>query len=328
MAKKTLIVLATAWGPQHGGINSFNYDFVKALGVAFHDTIDVFCVVPRATDTDIQDARHSFVTLVHLPNPPESEALEAAHAAEIVRCLGDVVDANTVWIGHDIFTGEAAAEAAPQTRSRAALLNHMSYVAYKAFQSGSAQQAREKSRRQQAMFVRADSLFAVGPLLREDLSALVRGSEPHMIVPGLPEVEPMEPPKRWTMILFGRLNPETDRIKQGRLGVVSFARAYRNALDQAGLAMVLRDPRLKLFGVDSRDEEDLRALAAEQAGAVVDIHPLPFETDRKVLLMELAQASVAVMPSWHEGFGLVGWEAIGAGVPLVLSIRSGAVPVS
>jgi hypothetical protein len=181
MARKTLVALATAWGPKHGGINSFNYDFVKALGVAFHDAVAVYCVVPNATGDEIQDARNAFVTLVRLQNPPQSEALESAHAAEIVRCLDGVVDADTVWIGHDLFTGEAAV----QTRSRPAVVNHMSYLAYKAFQSG-AQHAREKSQRQQAIFTRASWLFGVGPLLRDELSDLVRGSRPYMIVPGLP----------------------------------------------------------------------------------------------------------------------------------------------
>ena len=170
MAKNALIVLATAWGPKHGGINSFNYDFVQALGVAFHDKADVLCIVPDAADAEIENAHHAFVTLVRLHNPPQSGVLEAGYAAEIVRQLGNVVDTNTVWVGHDIFTGEAAVEAAAQTRSRAALLNHMSYAAYKAFESGSAQQAREKSRRQQAMFERATWLFSVGPLLRDELS--------------------------------------------------------------------------------------------------------------------------------------------------------------
>ncbi|HMH53619.1 MAG TPA: glycosyltransferase family 4 protein, partial [Candidatus Acidoferrum sp.] len=322
MARKTLVALATAWGPKQGGINSFNYDFVKALGVAFHDAVAVYCVVPNPTDDEIRDARNAFVTLVRLQNPPQSEALESVHAAEIVRCLSGVVDADTVWVGHDLFTGEAAVEAAAQTHSQAAVINHMSYLAYKAFQSG-AQHARDKSERQRAVFTRAKWLFGVGPLLRDDLSDLVRGSSPYVIVPGLPDLEPIEPPKRWTVVLFGRLNPETDRIKQGRLGVAAFARACRDALNQAGLPEILRNARLKLFGVDATDETELRAFAAEQADAVLDIHPLPFETDRAILLRELAEASVALMPSWHEGFGLVGWEAIGARVPLVLSTNSG-----
>lgn len=32
---------------------------------------------------------------------------------------------------------------------------------------------------------------------------------------------------------------------------------------------------------------------------------------------------VALMPSWHEGFGLVGWEAISARVPIIVSKNSG-----
>jgi len=30
-----------------------------------------------------------------------------------------------------------------------------------------------------------------------------------------------------------------------------------------------------------------------------------------------------MMPSWHEGFGLVAWEAIAAGIPLILGKNSG-----
>jgi tetratricopeptide (TPR) repeat protein len=37
----------------------------------------------------------------------------------------------------------------------------------------------------------------------------------------------------------------------------------------------------------------------------------------------LKGASVALMPSWHEGFGLVAWEAIAAGVPLIVGKSSG-----
>src|SRR5436190_453171 len=83
---------------------------------------------------------------------------------------------------------------------------------------------------------------------------------------------PRQPPRRWTMVLFGRLNPETDRVKQGRLGVAAFARAYRDALNQAGSPAALREPRLRLFGVDADDEPELRAFAEKEAGAVLDIH--------------------------------------------------------
>ena len=76
MTRKKLIALATNWGPQHGGINSFNYDFLSALGVAFHGKVLIICVVPSATIDEIDNAKRSFVDLRPLQNPPGGERLE------------------------------------------------------------------------------------------------------------------------------------------------------------------------------------------------------------------------------------------------------------
>jgi hypothetical protein len=56
---------------------------------------------------------------------------------------------------------------------------------------------------------------------------------------------------------------------------------------------------------------------------MINLQALPYTTDRTELFDDLKAASVAAMPSWHEGFGLVAWEAIAAGVPLILSKNSG-----
>jgi hypothetical protein len=56
---------------------------------------------------------------------------------------------------------------------------------------------------------------------------------------------------------------------------------------------------------------------------MVNILPLPFDEDREKLLGRLAEANLALMLSWHEGFGLTGWESIAAEVPLIVSKRSG-----
>ena len=50
---------------------------------------------------------------------------------------------------------------------------------------------------------------------------------------------------------------------------------------------------------------------------------LPFDEDREEMLAELGRANAALMLSWHEGFGLTGWEAIAGEVPLVVSRQSG-----
>ena len=323
MSLKTLITLATGWGAQHGGINSFNCDFLKAFCVAFNRSVRVICLVPNAEESEREDAKNSHVELRGLASPLSGEKLEAVHAAEIIRCLQDVLSPDTLWLGHDLFTGEAAVAAAKQSQSKAAVIHHMSYAAYESFKSGS-EQAKAKQDRQRQLFRSADFRLAVGPLLRDALGDLLGGENIPMLIPGLPEIDSKPLPKRWTALLFGRLDPQSDCIKQSRLGVAALARSYNDALKDDTMPKALRDrPRVKLFGIAANDEPELRAFCAQEAGAVLDLHALPYTTDRNELLRELSQASVALMPSWHEGFGLVGWEAIGASIPLILSEQSG-----
>jgi tetratricopeptide (TPR) repeat protein len=93
-------------------------------------------------------------------------------------------------------------------------------------------------------------------------------------------------------------------------------------------------PRLILRGADlifapqntalaQPDTTDWNRFAETYAGRVVNVQALPYTAERSQILEELAHATVAMMPSWHEGFGLAGWEAVSAGVPLIVSVHSG-----
>jgi glycosyltransferase involved in cell wall biosynthesis len=46
-------------------------------------------------------------------------------------------------------------------------------------------------------------------------------------------------------------------------------------------------------------------------------------TEQEAMFEQLRDSHIALMPSIHEGFGLVGWEAICAGIPLICSDQSG-----
>jgi Tfp pilus assembly protein PilF len=117
--------------------------------------------------------------------------------------------------------------------------------------------------------------------------------------------------------------------------VAAFAHAIRRASTDAGLPDCLHgenEPELRLRGVDFEQnrgqdaaaaEQALKAFAEQHAGRAFALSALPFTTERKTLFDDMRKASVALMPSWHEGFGLVAWEAIAAGVPLIVSAKSG-----
>ena len=76
----TLIAFATQWGTKHGGINSFNTDFLIAFGAAYSNSAQVFCIVASATPEEIKHAYEAGVRLVPLPYAPTEDVLAAGHA--------------------------------------------------------------------------------------------------------------------------------------------------------------------------------------------------------------------------------------------------------
>lgn len=336
----TLITFATRWGSRFGGINSFNADFLTAFGFAYHSGARVICIVAGASPQEREEAAKAHVELVPLPYPPESASLGLEHGSAGVGQLGNLNISfdpeRTVWLGHDRITGEAAVTAAGLAGGRSAVIHHMSYDHYESYAEDS-QSAERKTREQTTLFQNADLVLAVGPLLRDAVNDRLSGSKPiHMLIPGLAEIETQEAPKTFVAFLSGRLSDDAARIKQGNLGIAAFAVAQKEAREGGMPDALCKQPKLLLRGVDFEGraagsppggqpdpEAELKRFAASHAGGVVNLQALPYTFNRQQLYDELSRSSVALMPSWHEGFGLVGWEAIAAGVPLILSKNSG-----
>lgn len=336
----TLVTFATQWGSKHGGINSFNADFLAALGIAYHLGAQVICIVASDTPEEKTEAAKAHVQLVALPYAPEAKAFGPEHGQAGVEQLKQrnisFHSDKTMWLGHDRITGAAAVAAAKLAGGRSAVIHHMSYDHYESYAEDS-ESAQRKTQEQTTLLQEADLVLAVGPLLRDAAGDRLSKSKPvHMLIPGLAEIDPREAPATFVAFLSGRLSDDAARIKQGHLGVSAFATAQRNALESGMPEPLLKQPKLLLRGVDfegqvtgssshvhQHPEAELKRFAEEYAQAVVNLHALPYTEDRQLLYSELSGASVALMPSWHEGFGLVAWEAIGAGVPLIISKNSG-----
>jgi glycosyltransferase involved in cell wall biosynthesis/tetratricopeptide (TPR) repeat protein len=337
----TLISFATAWGPQHGGINAFNADLLEAVAAGFWERVESVCVVLDASEDEIQRFRDRGIILVSLGLRDQRQmpaTLEPQAWAALTTCLDSLRagDHNhIVWLGHDRITGSIALEAQRQRGGESALIHHMSYERYEAFAEGS-QAAETKRSEQSALFKEAGHIFAVGPLLAESLADLTDRSDGHVLIPGLAEIEPrMVAPRVFKVLLSGRLSPDTRKIKQAYLGLAGFGHAVALCDGNSGYPDILRgerEPAMRLRGVDFENdvsldaqgaEAELRAFVESHAGRVLPLSFLPFTQDRKTLFEELRQSSVALMPSWHEGFGLVAWEAIAAGVPVIVSRKSG-----
>jgi hypothetical protein len=206
-----LYLISNAWGPKHGGINAFNTDFAKHLGLALGRRLKAGCIVLEADAKEIADAANCQVDLIPIGPSPSHAEFDPARAHDILVALqaGQVPTDNACWIGHDIVTGDVA-----------------------------------KHDRQRSLFRAAHRVFGVGPLLR-DRPADMLDRDPNevgTIIPGLPEIDPRRTPTTFTACTFGRLDPENDRIKQGRLAVAGFADLCRRADDPGRPRALARPP--------------------------------------------------------------------------------------
>ncbi|BBI98947.1 hypothetical protein FGKAn22_06400 [Ferrigenium kumadai] len=335
----SLIAFATQWGSKLGGINSFNTDFLKAFGIAFHNNAQVICIVTEATTDEVEEARNAYVMLIKLPYKPQEKTFSQDQAKAAIETLNQhqigFDRERTVWLGHDRITGSAAIEAAKIAGGRSALIHHMSYDHYESFAEDS-RTAYSKSQEQRDLFEQADLALAIGPLLRKAAEDLVGKSKlVHMLVPGLAEISAKPSPNTFVAFLGGRLTNDAARIKQGYLGIAALAQAQKEACERDGAEGLRNQPKIVLRGVDFATEEEmagqpntnpeaeLKSFAEDHAGRAINLQALPYTHDRMELYDNISRASVVLMPSWHEGFGLAAWEAIAAGVPLIISKQSG-----
>ena len=124
------------------------------------------------------------------------------------------------------------------------------------------------------------------------------------------------------VVMAGRLGLEDDGVKQARLAVEAVARASTDpSVRHLGWRMQLVGAR---HGPDQAiDDATYRAIWDRHVSRHRPLIVEAFDPDRERLLNSLRDADLVLMPSLREGFGLVGWEAIAAGTPLVASTDSG-----
>ena len=320
------MLLATAWGPKHGGINAFNMDFAIGLAEHLKGQGKVFCSVFRPPCEDIKKARERGVHLLSIDRPIDSAAYDKSWALDVSRKFAQKYPGEKIdwWVGHDVITGWAAVEGPDVTGTgQSAVIMHMNYSDYQAYKGGVGQRAAEKEKDQKKLFMKAGRCFANGPLLRAALNEFV--SHVVMLIPGFADVPVRPSQHRLHAITFGRMDRESDRIKQGGLAVAGFASAVKQA--DKGFPEKLKDsPQMRVIGIkepNGDEERALEKLAFEKAGRKINLIALTYDENRDELFDTLGRSNISMMLSWHEGFGLTGWEAIAGEVPLILSRQTG-----
>lgn len=325
-ARRRLQVLTvnTEWSSKHGGLSTFNRQLCTALAAK---GVEVFCSVPNASEAEHRTAETAGVHLVHPPpalGSPESALSRPPRSTKDLR--PDVV------VGHGRITGQAAMWLVEDHYREAKLIDILHVVPdrlefEKDHGSGGDPMgiADERSRDELVIAGRAHLAVGVGPVLYHYLSDRLHGTgapRPYRLDPGFDlasqPADPPPPSDTVRVLLVGRLSLREARAK----GLDIAARALGNVLGQRGA----QDPTVELVlrGVDGSEGRTLPGAMREWASIPsLRIVPRPYSADDVALAQDLRQASVVIMPSRAEGFGLIGLEAIAMGVPTLVSKTSG-----
>ncbi len=316
------VVLAVAdeWFPKLGGISTLNRSLCGALADA---RADVYCLVPSSTYEEREDAAALNVRLVDsVPVPGFTQRELLLNKPPLPDGLKvDVV------IGHGRVTGHVA-QVLVRGHFPDAIHLHLVHVNpdevewHKLDRGDDAgMRADERSKIEIEIAAAATRAVPVGPRLDEWMSR-------EMSIEGRPAPVRLDPgfdvqdaPQRIVhpgvprILLIGRA--EDEAVKGIDIAAAALGESIRAAPGNTRWELVIR-------GVPDGATERLRNRVMSWIDHHrVEVTPRPYSSSRKDVEREYRAASLVIVPSRVEGFGLVGHEAIRAGTPLLISGRSG-----
>jgi glycosyltransferase involved in cell wall biosynthesis len=242
-----------------------------------------------------------------------------------------------VIIGHSRFSGGAAVWLADHVYPQARYV-HVLHSLPEQLDAlrGTPADGRQHAATERVLMARADLVVGVGPLLARHAAELSGGPPPpvHTMIPDMTAAAgdpPARPPgqreptsERGTSEAEAKpdRHSEVNILVQGRLddplkGVDIAARVVA-ALQAEGVDVRLIARGARLESVPHQTE----LLTAVTGEGNVEVRPRTVKAAE--LLRDLRDADLVLMPSVHEGFGLVASEAARAGVPVFVGEGTGA----
>lgn len=326
-----VVLIATRWGSSLGGINVFNTGLASGVADVLHSTGRCVCFVQQMPDSQVMVPEGVELRTF---SGQDSEAV-----TDIVRTIEEQSLAATttevVVVGHDVKTGQLAIDTAKRLREitiakvSSATVSHMDYIQYANYKGSTTSDVTSRYTQQREVVSNADFAFAVGPLLQQSFQVAraelgVTRSRVEALIPGAPRVtpSPADPSGQLRIFISGRLGGEDDAIKNGALAKLSLTDAYKKGRPAGASRWQLRG-LLTAVGIQSTQDGSDATATPVNVTEFFQIQEIPYSENQAELFEKLRTSHIALMPSWHEGFGLTGWEALCSGVPLVCSRQSG-----
>ena len=317
-----VLAVATEWDSKHGGLSTFNRELCGAMAST---GARVVCYVPQATSGEIDRAKGVQVALVEAPKLPGVQGVELLYQRPPLppNFVPDII------IGHDSITGAVSVALARDhyASSKRVLFIHTSPEEIEWHKeprkdSTSATRAAKRKQEQIDLANGCDLVVAVGPHLKSEFGTDLHGAGITAsfveLTPGLPErpfTVPADLPTSIRCLILGRV--EDYQLKGLDLAAKAFGRVAANW--KQGNA-----PKLIVRGAPTETDDELRKrLGEDSAPHEIDVVVRYYSSSETEIRNDIREASLVLMPSKKEGFGLVGLEAIALGVPTLITANSG-----
>jgi len=314
-----VLAVVDEWFPAHGGLSAFNRGLCIALAQA---GANVRVLVVSSTAAERADADDHHVLLVDAAQ----QGVPGKESLFLRPPFTDGFEPDLV-IGHGRDMGLAARAQVKQYFPNAGRLHFLHVEPDRAeaqkpqAEADLAVRAQERTERELELCEGALRSVAVGPRLAKNLRRHLRTRNLAPVVrvdpgfDGRPAATAPGPDEIPQILMMGRLDDASLKgldIACRALGAAAPKRAEHGSWE------------LLIRGVPDRKSRELYEQVEDWIGTpAVDVTLRPFSADPRHITEDVARASLVLMPSRAEAFGLVGLEAIAAGVPVLVSGRSG-----
>lgn len=319
MENTHILFITDAWGPLYGGVNSFNYDLTTALSEIISEDYIIACTCRNPSEQSKVEAAKLGIKLIQINSDLDSPEVI------VVDILKEKMNISHVFC-HDYISGQIGLnliEIDDSLKDKLFSFHHMNPEAYDSLKTNfNSVNSDAKNKLQTRLFETSIKVYCIGPKLRD--SAIDRlGTKTKVVelIPGLAQAKSQNRPKSYFKAsIIGRISKEIDKVKQYDLALAACAQVD-------SMNHLKPDSVISLIGVNESETEKIikhgKKIFKKHKAKSLKINPIHYLTSRKELFDKIKRQSVAFMLSAHEGFGLVGWEAIAAEVPLIIGENTG-----
>ncbi|XP_078612811.1 uncharacterized protein LOC144882703 [Branchiostoma floridae x Branchiostoma japonicum] len=317
----TVLLISDEYGTFKGGVSTINSQVGQILTNA---NAVVYCTVLRVPKQDQEAADRHGVTLippVHLDEEsvPTLNWLTLYHIVHYPDLPPDV----TCIIGHADITDTAARNIWEQRYPQADLMtfNHAIPEDTEYYQGGRrAMTAWEKEKGMLDKVNNAKAAFSLGQWTYDHFDTMYKGEKK-------PQSHYVFLPKPSEIFLATTVRPGGQQkvvLSIGRVRDVEKLKGHDLVAQSMGEVLKeVKNARLRVRGISEDDWETSKKILEDNLKSP-DLNPtlLPYGTQEDIR-DDMMTAHLVLMPSRSEPFGLIGLEAIAAGIPVLISDKTG-----